>query len=199
MAGRPPALIFRDSGQGPGLYEMNNNVDDLAGCCGLYCALCSRYQSGAPSRCIGCKLGEHHSWCTIWNCCVKKRGLRTCAECPELFQCQVFLKRRVSEWVPAAGNLKQIKESGLENWTKEQRQRRTLLESLLSNYNEGRSMSFYCRACTRFPLALVRQAVRDADRTIARHEVDKDDRKSRARILRQAIKDAGLRNGVVLD
>ena len=115
----------------------NNEAKNLIGCCGIYCTLCNKYQSKAPSRCIGCKLGEQHSWCSIWNCCTKKHGFETCAECSEIFDCPIFLRRKVAEWTPAADNLRQIKEVGLENLLKEQKERQTLVEELLQNYNEG--------------------------------------------------------------
>jgi hypothetical protein len=116
----------------------NSEAKNLVGCCGLYCGLCNKYQSTAPSRCIGCKPGEQHSWCSIWNCCVKKRGFETCSECSEIFNCTIFIRRKVAEWIPAADNLYQIANTGLEHWQKEQQKRQNLVEELLHNYNEGR-------------------------------------------------------------
>lgn len=45
---------------------------------------------------------------------------------------------------PALPNLDRIIEAGLETYLVEQRERRLLVEHLLANYNEGRSMTFYC-------------------------------------------------------
>jgi hypothetical protein len=160
----------------------NSEAKSLAGCCGLYCGLCNKYQSKAPSRCIGCKSGEQHSWCSIWNCCVKKHGFETCTECNEIFNCEIFLRRKVAEWIPAADNLRQIKESGLENWLKEQRERQALLEELLGNYNEGRSMSFFCKACARMPVNLIYDAVKESNKKIVSEEIDKSDMKAKAKI-----------------
>ena len=109
----------------------NNEYRTLIGCCGIYCGLCSKYQSKAASRCIGCKIGDQHSWCSIWNCCVKKRRFETCIECKEVFECEIFLRRKVAEWIPAVDNLNQIKEIGLEKWLAGQIQRQVLLEDLL--------------------------------------------------------------------
>ena len=55
------------------------------------------------------------------------------------------MRRKVAEWIPAADNLRQIKEVGLENWLREQKKRQALLEELIQNYNEGRSMNLYCK------------------------------------------------------
>jgi len=40
---------------------------NLAGPCGIFCGLCTKYQSKAPSRCLGCRLGEQHSWCSFYR------------------------------------------------------------------------------------------------------------------------------------
>jgi hypothetical protein len=79
---------------------------------------------------MGCRLGEQHSWCSIWNCCVKKHRFETCTECGEIFDCIIFMRRKVLEWIPAADNLNQIKEVGLESWLREQKERQVLLEEL---------------------------------------------------------------------
>jgi hypothetical protein len=162
---------------------------NLVGCCGLYCGLCSKYQSKAPSRCIGCKLGEQHSWCSIWNCCVKKHGSETCAECGQIFRCPVFLRRKVREWIPAADNLRRIKEGGLEDWLEEQKVKQRLLEKLLHNYNEGRSMGFYSMVCSRMSIELINTAMNGAEKKIADEKTEKSDLKSKAKILKAAIKE----------
>ena len=136
-----------------------HNSKVLVGCCGLYCGLCNKYQSSAPSRCIGCQEGEQHAWCSIWNCCVKKHGYKHCTECNEIFICQIFQRRNVEEWIPAVENLRQIQKKGLEYWVIEQAERQELLEELLHQYNEGRSMSLYCKASARMPVMMIKKAM----------------------------------------
>ena len=136
---------------------------DLVGCCGLYCGLCNKYQSQAASRCLGCQVGPQHEWCSIWNCCVKKRGYFTCTECEELFHCEIHLRRVVADWIPAAASLRQIQAGGLDVWLAEQMARQELVEALLAEYNEGRSMSFYCKACARLPLEAVQGGMAEAE------------------------------------
>lgn len=169
-----------------------SEAKNLIGCCGLYCGLCSKYQSKAPSRCVGCRLGEQHSWCSIWNCCVKKHGFETCVECDEVLSCPIFVRRKVVEWIPAADNLHQIKKAGIKTWLKEQEERQSLLEGLLSNFNEGRSMSFYCKACARMPIDLVNKAIKIAKEELKKEKIDKSDIKLKAKILKTAIKDSAL-------
>ena len=176
----------------------NSEAKSLIGCCGLYCGLCNKYQSKAPSRCIGCKLGEQHSWCSIWNCCVKKHGFETCAECSEIFSCAIFTRRKVAEWIPAAANLSQIKEIGLENWLRDQEQRQGLVEELLQNYNEGRSMSLYCKACARMPIEFINSTIIESEKELASKQADESDVKSKAMILKAIITDFALKANVNL-
>ena len=176
----------------------NSKEKNLVGCCGLYCGLCSKYQSQAASRCIGCKLGEQHSWCSIWNCCVKKRRFETCTECEEVFRCKIFLRRKVAEWIPAADNLRQIKEVSLQDWLNEQRERQKIVEKLLESYNEGRSMSFYCNACARIGIEYINKAIQETKKKLLSDNIDEFDVKSKARILKAAIKDLAIKTNVNL-
>lgn len=172
---------------------------NLAGCCGLYCGLCNKYQSKAPSRCLGCQLGEQHSWCSIWSCCVQKHGIETCAECGEIFICPIFQRRKVGEWIPAADNLRQIKDVGLESWLREQIKRQAVLEKLLQNYNDGRSTTFYCKVCARMPPDAVNEAIGEAKERLASEKINRSDLKSKARILKTVVKDLVLKAHIKLD
>lgn len=176
----------------------NNKAENLIGCCGLYCGLCSKYQSRVPSRCIGCRLAKQHSWCSIWNCCVKKHGFENCAECREVFKCPIFLRRKVTEWIPAVVNLRQIKEFGLNKWLKEQIARQALVEKLLHDFNEGRSMSFYCKVCARMPIDLINKAMKEAKEKLENENRDTSDMKIKAAVLKTIIKDLTLKSTINL-
>lgn len=176
----------------------DSEAKNLVGCCGLYCGLCNKYQSTAPSRCIGCQLGEQHSWCSIWNCCVKKHGVQTCTECSEVFNCPIFVRRKVVEWIPAAENLRQIKERGLKSWLREQEKRQALLERLLRDYDEGRSMSLFCKVCARMPVDLINKAMERARAKLAVAKVDKSDMKSKAKVFKAVVKGLALEANVDL-
>jgi hypothetical protein len=106
-----------------------------------------------------------------------------------VFNCAIFTRRKVAEWIPAADNLRQIKKIGLENWLRGQRERQRLVEELLENYNEGRSMSLYCRACARMPIELINSAITQAKKKLASKQVDEFDLKAKAKILKAIIKD----------
>lgn len=172
----------------------------LAGCCGIFCGLCTKYQSKAPSRCIGCRLGEQHSWCSIYRCCVVKKGFISCDECVE-YPCDRYHRRG---WGTdqltrtAVENLESIKEDGMENWLEGQRKHRLLLERLLDNYNEGRSMSFYCLAVALMPPELIDKAINELKGKIAVGQIDSSDVKSQAKEIRGIIQRLAQESGIGL-
>ena len=171
---------------------------NLIGCCGLYCGLCNKYQSKAPSRCVGCRLGEQHAWCSIWNCCAKKHRFGTCAECGSMADCPIFLRRKVVEWIPAYDNLRLIKKLGSGAWLKEQRNRQGRLEKLLQEYNDGRSASFYCKVCARMPIGLIDRAIGKSKARLSAEKVQRTDMKWRAGILRESINGSASKAGIRL-
>ena len=177
----------------------------LVGCCGLYCGLCPRFQSKAPSRCLSCHLGDQHSYCSVYRCCVTKRGLFTCADCDE-YPCERLLRvLGVEEGLdsfishkPALPNLDRIREVGLETYLEEQRERRLLVEQLLADYNEGRSMSFYCAACALMPSDLVRQAIDEMEQLLTSKQVNDLDLKAKARAMKSLVRELASKSGIDL-
>jgi hypothetical protein len=163
---------------------------NLAGCCGIYCGLCPRFQSKAASRCPGCKILSLTISCKRYNCCVKKNGFETCAGCGEFpcdryenfFDFDSFVSHKV-----CLPNLERIKNIGLKKWLGEQSKRRQVLENLLDNYNEGRSCSFFCISIALMPPALITKAISQAQETIVADKIRNSDIKAKAKIVHSAI------------
>lgn len=130
---------------------------------------------------------------------MKKHGFETCTECSEIFNCEIFSRRKVAEWIPAADNLHRIKKVGLKNWLKDQKERQRLIEKLLQNYNEGRSMSLYCKSCARMPIDMIEEAIKKAKEKLTSEKVNKSDMKLKARILKTVIKDFASKVNISLD
>ena len=103
------------------------------------------------------------------------------------------------EWIPAADNLRQIKEAGLETWLKEQIERQKLLEVLLNNYNEGRSMNLYCKVCSRMPIDSIHKAIKQTKEKLTDEKIEKNDMKSKAKIFKSVIRDLTSETGINLD
>jgi hypothetical protein len=144
-------------------------------------------------------LGEQHSWCSIWNCCVKRHGFENCTECGEIFNCTIFLRRKIAEWIPAADNLRQIKGTGLERWLRKQKERQVLLDKLLQDYNEGRSMNLYCKICARMPIDMIDKAIKEAKEKLSSEKADTSDMKTKAGILKAAFKELASKADVCLE
>jgi hypothetical protein len=143
---------------------------------------------------MGCRAGEQHSWCSIWNCCVKKHVFEMCTECSELFKCEIFKRRKVLEWIPVSNNLSRIRETGLKSWLTEQKERQNLLEALLRDYNEGRSMNLYCKACSRMPVDLIQKTIKEAEKKLTREKTCKPDIRLKAKIMKAVIQDLAADN-----
>lgn len=173
----------------------------LAGCCGIYCGLCPRFQSTAPSRCPGCKVLCQTLSCKRYNCPVKQHGFATCAECGEFpcdkydkfFDGDSFVSHRV-----CLPNIESVKKVGLSTWLREQNRRRVILEGLLAKYNEGRSMSFYCVATALVSPDAIKKLVTEAQRRLAAEEVDDSDIKAKAKTVRATIQEYADAAGVAL-
>ncbi len=176
-----------------------------AGVCGLYCGLCPKFQSQAPSRCQGCHPGAQHDYCSTYRCCVKKHGHYTCAECAD-YPCERLLRllgveQALDSFIshkPALANLERLRQVGLDSYLAEQRERRLLLETLLAHYNAGRSMTFYCAACALVPPALLAQTLTEGAAEIVARGVAAADIKARAKIMREVIELRAAEAGIDL-
>ncbi len=162
-------------------------------CCGLDCGLCPVYYTKGPSRCPGCcgpDFHNKHPSCSIITCCVKKHNYETCVECTE-FPCSKidkwdkydsFISHRVSLY-----NLRLIKEKGLEQFLNQQRKRIELLDSMLENFNDGRSKSFYCIATALLPIEDIEKALNETVLVLKNENIDLKDLKTKSKILRENL------------
>lgn len=166
----------------------------IVGVCGLNCGLCPRYHTAGVSRCPGCcgpDFGQKHPACGFITCCVKERGLETCAQCNDLKDCDrlsvlldsaryrdSFLSHR-----PIAANLAFIQEHGIEQFAKKETAKVEFLRKLIDNYDDGRAKGFYCISCQLVPLDMLKTALKDAEAEMT----EGADIKERAKIVRAAI------------
>jgi len=103
--------------------------EKLAAPCGLYCGACIAYVVSKRCHGCGCKCGkciasECQKECVIYECCVKRKGLKACYECEE-FPCSMLIQfSRDPVWLThltVLENLLRRKNVGTEKWLKEQR------------------------------------------------------------------------------
>lgn len=162
-------------------------------CCGLDCGLCPMYYTKGPSRCPGCcgpDFINKHPSCSIITCCVKTHNFETCAECNE-FPCSKidkwdkfdsFISHKVS-----LSNLGLIREMGIEQFFIQQKRRIELLETMLGEYNEGRSKSFYCIATALLPIDIIEAGLQESENQIKKEEIIPNDLKTKSKVLRDNI------------
>jgi hypothetical protein len=128
------------------------------GCCGIDCGLCPRFHTKGDSVCPGCSglnFREKHPSCGYVTCCVIKKGLEVCAECAE-YPCGRFDSERkgFDSFVTHRKlfeNLDFIKINGIEDFVDRQNVRMEILANFLTDYDDGRSKSFFCLSCTLLP------------------------------------------------
>lgn len=120
--------------------------------CGLNCSLCPMRLGG---YCSGCGGGPGNQSCAIAKCSLQHDGVEYCFLCPE-FPCEKYdgaedydsfitHQRQLSD-------IKRAREIGMEAYNTEQIRKSEILQTLLADYNDGRSKTFYCVAVNLLPL-----------------------------------------------
>jgi hypothetical protein len=128
-------------------------------CCGIDCGLCPRFYTKGDSACPGCgglNFKDKHPSCGYLTCCAVKKGFEVCSFCSE-FPCKRFdsEKSGCDSFVThqrIMPNLNFIKENGIDKFLEQQKIRMDILTDLLTNFDEGRSKSFFCLSCALLPL-----------------------------------------------
>jgi hypothetical protein len=176
------------------------------GVCGLDCGLCPRYYTIGLSRCPGC--GGHdffnkHPSCSFITCGVKKKNLEVCAECLE-FPCSKFKSdeeyqqlKESSSYPPykrVLPNLNFIGEFGIEEFIEQQKKRIQLLETMIENFDDGRSRSFYCKAAAFLEVTNLSSSIEQATQKIKSDNINQNDVKIKAKILKEILNKFALKS-----
>ena len=180
------------------------------GVCGLDCGLCPRYYTVGTSRCPGCAgpdFFNKHPSCSFITCCVKKKNHEVCGECPE-FPCSKFKSdeeyqqlKQSSSYPPykkVMSNLNFIKKYGTKKFIKQQERRIKLLETMIENFDDGRSRSFFCKATALLDLTNLRSSLDEATQKIKTGNIKADDIKIKSKILKEILNEVALKEGVEL-
>ena len=168
-------------------------------CCGIDCGLCPRFYTAGGSRCPGCYgngFALKHPSCGFITCCVKKKGFEVCADCTE-FPCQRFDRWDAADSFVTHSrsleNLGAIQHRGMASFLSQQRKRMSLLETMLRDYDDGRSRSFFCQATALLTLRDLDSAVQQTRTAFAPQET-----KGRTQRLKAHLEDLATRNGLSL-
>lgn len=123
--------------------------------CGLYCGECLGFQEGKCGGCLSRKglCLKYSKVCKIYECCIGRKNLRFCSECPK-FPCSSLKKFfDTKEWFKeVVSNLLQIKRLGQTRFLKEQLRRVNKLIKCAK-----RKGVIHCSQCKDWPCKLMKR------------------------------------------
>ena len=164
----------------------------IVGACGLNCGLCPRFNMIGSSRCPGCcgpGFWQKHPACSFITCCVKERGLETCAQCPDWSGCGRVARNLNSEkdsfisYQPLPANFAFIREHGLEEFVRREEVKQKFLSYIIENYDDGRAKGFYCLSLQLLPLEKLREVVAMVEARMP----ETSGIKEKAKLMREAV------------
>jgi hypothetical protein len=85
-----------------------------------------------------------------------------------------------------------IKEHRIEKFIGQQKERIKLLETMIANFDDGRSRSFYCKSASLLDLTTLEDSLGKATQRIEIDNIKPDDTKTKAKILK------GILSGIAL-
>lgn len=169
------------------------------GVCGLDCGMCPRFYTKGDSKCPGCgglEFSQKHPSCSFITCCVKKHNLEVCSECLD-FPCSKFKNEEEYQQMEGSSsyppykklfvNLKFIKEKGIECFIEEQNKRINLLETMIKNFDDGKSKSFYCKASALMELKSLEEALETTIKQMKQSNIFSNDKKLVAKMLKENL------------
>nr|WP_326125541.1 DUF3795 domain-containing protein [uncultured Oscillibacter sp.] len=131
--------------------------DQLFSLCGLNCGLCTMRLGG---YCPGCGGGEGNQSCAIARCSLDHGGVEYCFQCGE-FPCGRYENEDVYDSFITHRNrlrdLERARQSGVEVYQAEQRERCEILRVLLEGYNDGRRKTLFSLAANLLELEDLRE------------------------------------------
>ena len=89
-------------------------------------------------------------------------------------------------------NLNFIKERGIEKFMEQQKKRIKLLETMIENFDDGRSRSFFCKVAALFDLTSLRRSLDKAIQKIKTEKIKQNDVKNKAKILKTILNEVAL-------
>jgi predicted RNase H-like nuclease (RuvC/YqgF family) len=95
-------------------------------------------------------------------------------------------------------NLNFIKEHGVKQFIEQQEKRIKLLETMIDDFDDGRSRSFFCRAAALLSLNSLESSLDKATQKIKTGDIEPNDIKIKARILKGLLNEAGFKEGIEL-
>lgn len=169
------------------------------GICGLSCRLCPMYNTGTDNRCSGCKSPTRMKvGCPFITCAIKKKGIEFCWDCEENDTCEKWQNHREAGkradsfkcYQALEADISFILINGVAKFNDIQIQRSEILKEMLQEFNEGRSKSYYCIACTVLAIEELHEALKEARKMSKGSTI-----KEKSRILHSLLDQIAHRKG----
>lgn len=137
----------------------------LFSACGLNCGLCPRYQMDGTSKCPGCSgtgFLTKHPACGVLSCSQRK-GFEYCYQCDE-YPCKKYDGADQSDsfitHLKQFCDMEKAEALGIDAYKKELSEKIHILETLLTDYDDGRRKGFFCLAVNLLELQDVRYVMK---------------------------------------
>lgn len=121
-----------------------NRKNQLLSLCGLNCGLCTMYLG---NYCPGCGGGAGNQSCKIAKCSLEHGKIEYCYECGE-YPCEKYEDiEKYDSFITHKNqkiDLERAKQIGISAYNAEQTEKIKILNTLLTNYNDGRRKTLFC-------------------------------------------------------
>jgi hypothetical protein len=165
--------------------------------CGLNCGLCPRYHTLGTSKCPGCAGDDFltkHPKCGVLSCSQRK-GIEYCYQCDE-FPCKKYDGADKSDSFISHLNqfkdLEKAKNIGMDAYSKELNEKISVLETLLSDYDDGRRKSFFCVALNLLELQDAKKAMEQVELEVCQEQSIKERAAIAARLIQTIADEQGI-------
>jgi len=163
--------------------------------CGLNCGLCPMRLGG---HCPGCGGGAGNQSCTIAKCSLQHDKVEYCFLCPK-YPCQRY--EGIEEYDSFITHQRQLRDiakaqdMGIDAYNEEQVKKAEILQTLLSDYNDGRKKTFYCVAINLLPLKDIEHVI---NQVVYNRDLNNLTIKERAEHIVSLFQKLAIKHGVVL-
>jgi hypothetical protein len=151
-------------------------------------------------HCPGCGGGVGNQSCAIAKCSMQQDKVEYCFLCPE-YPCRRYKGIDIEEYDSFITHQRQLRDIeraqkiGIKAYIEEQAQKAGILQTLLSNYNDGRRKSFYCVAINLLPLQDIEAVMKQIVENTSFNNLTVKEKAEKAASLFQ---DIAVRQGLVL-
>jgi hypothetical protein len=149
-------------------------------------------------HCPGCGGGDGNQSCAIAKCSMQHDKVEYCFLCPE-YPCRRY--EGVEEYDSFITHQQQLKdiarvqEMGIDAYNGEQVRKAEILQTLLSNYNDGRRKTFYCVAINLLPLQDIENVMKQVVENISFNNLTI---KEKAEMVTSLFQNLAIQQGLVL-